>query len=39
MPFWTAFWVVAAPIVLLVLAFVQFFRRDLQERLSSNPHP
>jgi hypothetical protein len=34
MPFWTAFWAVVPPVVLLIVAFVQFFRRDLNERLS-----
>ncbi|HUU45233.1 MAG TPA: hypothetical protein VM118_05820 [Acidobacteriota bacterium] len=34
MPFWTAFWAVVPPVALLVMAFVQFFRRDLNEHLS-----
>jgi hypothetical protein len=34
MPFWTAFWVIVPPIVLLVLAFARFFRQDFSERLS-----
>ena len=34
MPFWTAFWAFMPPIALLIMAFVQFFRRDLSERLS-----
>jgi hypothetical protein len=32
--FWTAFWAIVPPVVLLVMAFVQFFRRDFSERLS-----
>jgi hypothetical protein len=32
--FWTAFWAIVPPIALLILAFVQFFRRDFSERLS-----
>ncbi len=36
MPFWTAFWAIVPPIVLLVLAFVQFYRRDLSERLPND---
>jgi hypothetical protein len=33
MPFWTAFWAVAAPVALLIFAFVRFFRQDLNARL------
>jgi hypothetical protein len=34
--FWSAFWAVVPPIGLLALAFVQFYRRDLNQRLSNN---
>ncbi|HEX9749916.1 MAG TPA: hypothetical protein VGB22_01315 [candidate division Zixibacteria bacterium] len=35
MQFWTAFWAVVPPITLLALTFGQFFRRDMQRRLSN----
>jgi len=36
MNFWSDFLVVVPPIGLLALAFVQFYRRDLNQRLSNN---
>jgi len=33
MAFWTAFWVIVPPIVLLAMAFVKFFRDDFNDRL------
>ena len=36
--FWTAFWAIVPPIALLIMAFVQFFRRDLADRLTEEQH-
>lgn len=35
MPFWTQFWVVVPPVVLLISAFAVYFVRDARDRQQS----